>query len=185
MSEAKPAILHGLIASFDSAAAAAHAAEAVRDRGFRRWDVHTPYPVHGMDAAMGLGRSKLPFLVFFGGLTGFLTGTALAFITQTLIYPTIVQGKPANFATAAAFFPPMYELTILFSGFTVLFGLLGLCGLPRWNHPLFEHKDFARVTDDKFFVVIEAQDPLFHREETAEFLETLHPESVSLVEVPR
>ena len=146
--------VYGYLAEFKNASQLYKAAEKVRDAGFKKWDCYTPYPVHGLDDAMGVKRSVLPYFVFFGGLTGFLTAIALAYTTQVGLYPTVVQGKPANIFTTAAFFPVMFELTILFSGFTVLFGLLALIGLPRWNHQIFASKQFKRVTDDKFLSLV-------------------------------
>ena len=130
--------VYGYLARFETARDLYHAAEKTRDKGFSRWDAYTPFPVHGMDAAMGLGRSRLPWFVFFGGTTGFLTAVALQFFTQVYLYPTVVQSKPANLFTIPAFFPVMFELTILFSAFTTLFGLLAMVQLPRFNHPLFD-----------------------------------------------
>lgn len=173
---------YGYLAEFDSPQALAHAAEKVRDAGFTRWDVHTPYPVHGMDDAMGLGRSRLPYFVFFGGVTGLATGFLLAYVTQVLIYPTIVQGKPANIFTTPAFFPVMFELTILFSAFTTLFTLLILCGLPRFNHPVFASRQIHRATDDGLFLAIEARDPLYERDETRAMLEKIGGRNIELVE---
>ncbi len=109
------------LAEFESASALYKAAQKVRDAGFSKWDCYSPYPMHGLDAAMGLKRSILPYFVFFGGLTGLLTAFLLAYVTQVGIYPTVVQGKPANIFTVPAFFPIMFELTVLFSGFTALF----------------------------------------------------------------
>lgn len=163
----------------------AHAAEQVRDSGFRKWDVFAPYPIHGMDAAMGLGRSRLPYVVFFGGLTGFATGFLLAYVTQVIIYPTIVQAKPTNIFTVPAFFPPMFELTILFSAFTTLFTLLAMIGLPRLNHPLFDSKSMARATDDAYLLCIEARDPQFSQEKTRSFLEGLGGKNIELIEEAR
>lgn len=174
--------VYGYLAEFDSPQHLAAAAEQVRDAGFRRWDVYTPYPVHGMDDAMGLGRSKLPFFVFFGGATGLATGFLLAYITQVVIYPTIVQGKPANIFTTPAFFPIMFELTILFSAFTTLITLLILAGLPRLNHPIFSSRQIHRVTDDAFFLAIEARDPQFSQEETRRLLENAGGTNIELVE---
>lgn len=174
--------VYGYLAEFESASQLYKAAEKVRDAGFEKWDCHSPYPIHGLDAAMGVKRSILPYLVFFGGLTGFLTAIALAYITQVEIYPTVVQGKPANAYTIPAFFPIMFELTVLLSGFTTLFGLLGLMGLPRLNHPLFASKQFSRVTDDAFFISIEARDPKFSAEETKKLLSDIGGSSIELVE---
>jgi hypothetical protein len=174
--------VYGYLADFGTPQLLYRAAKKVRAAGFTKWDVHSPYPIHGMDAAMGLGRSKLPWFVFFGGCTGFATAVILAFYTQVFLYPTVVQGKPVNLHTIPAFFPVMFELTILFSAFTTLFGLLGLIRLPRWNHPLFESERFARVTDDGFLISIESQDPQFSQENTRKFLEEIGGQDIELVE---
>ncbi|QJE97413.1 DUF3341 domain-containing protein [Luteolibacter luteus] len=174
--------VYGYLAEFGSASALYKAAEKVRDAGFRKWDCHTPYPVHGLDAAMGMKRSILPWFVFFGGMLGTATGFGLAYITQVEIYPTVVQAKPANIFTVPAFFPIMFELTILFSGFTTLFGLLALMKLPRLNHPLFASRQFHRATDDAFFIAVEARDPKFSPDGTRQFLEDIGGKSIELVE---
>lgn len=174
--------VYGYLAEFENASALYTAAESVRDAGFKKWDCYSSYPIHGLDDAMGLRRSILPYFVFFGGSVGLLTGFSLAFITQVMIYPTVVQSKPANIFTTAAFFPIMFELTILFSGFTVLFCLLGLIGLPRLNHPLFASRQFHRATDDGFFIAIEARDPHFSAEETKALLEEAGGRNIELVE---
>ncbi|MDF1656439.1 MAG: DUF3341 domain-containing protein [Verrucomicrobiales bacterium] len=165
--------LFGYVAEFSTASDLYHAAEKVHEAGFRRWDVHTPYPVHGMDHAMGLGKSWLSAGVLVGGTTGFLFALFLQFFTQVSLYPTVVQGKPTNLFTMPAFFPVTFELTILFSGFTILFGLLAIIALPRWNHPLFNSKLFEKATDDGFLMVIEARDPKFKKEKTLDFLEEI------------
>lgn len=154
----------------------------MRDAGFKRWDVHSPFPIHGMDGAMGLGKSQLSWFVFIGGAAGTLTAFLLQFITQVLIYPTFVQDKPANIATLPAFFPVMFELTILFSAFTALFGSMILNRLPRWNHPLFASGQFTRFSDDAFFICIEARDPKFSKEETRKLLEEVGGANVELIE---
>jgi hypothetical protein len=174
--------VHGYLAEFDGAKSVHHAAEEIRDAGFQRWDVHSPFPIHGMNEAMGLKRSILPWFVFFGGATGTATAFSLAYITQCIIYKTIVQAKPANIFTTPAFFPIMFELTILFSAFTTLFGCFALMGLPRLNHPLFTSKLFRKFSDDGFFISIEARDPKFHQTETKALLEKLGGKNVELVE---
>lgn len=159
-----------------------HAAEKVRDSGFTSWDVHSPFPIHGMDDAMGLGRSILPRFVLVGGATGTLTAFLLEYLTQVVIYPTVVQAKPANIFTIPAFFPVMFELTILFSAFTALFTCLAMMKLPRLNHPLFNSSNFARFSDDRFFICIEARDPKFSPEKTKAFLTELGGQNIELVE---
>lgn len=176
----KPA--YGYVAEFESAAAIYHAAEKVRDAGFKRWDVHSPYPIHGMDAAMGLKKSWLSALVLAGGATGGCTALFMQFFTQVNLYPTVVQGKPTDISTLPAFFPVIFELTILISAFSVLFGLLVILMLPRLNHPLFTSKTFLKFSDDGFIISIEARDPKFSREKTKEMLESLGAKVVELVE---
>ena len=174
--------VYGYIAEFDSARDVYHAAEKVRDEGFERWDVHSPFPIHGMDHAMGLNKSILSWLVFCGGATGFLTAFLLQYVTQVMIYPTFVQDKPASITTLPAFFPVMFELTILFSAFTALFGSLILMKLPRLNHPLFASQQFSRFSDDAFFISVEARDPKFSQEDTKKFLEEIGGTNIELVE---
>lgn len=174
--------VYGYLAEFKSASSLYKAAEQVRDAGFKKWDCYSPYPIHGLDGAMGLKRSILPWFVFCGGITGTATAFLLAYTTQVEIYPTVVQAKPVNIFTIPAFFPVMFELTILFSGFTVLFGLLALMQLPRLNHPLFASKQFNRVTDDGFFIAIEAKDLNFSPEGTKELLSKIGGSNIELVE---
>jgi hypothetical protein len=172
----------GYRAEFESASAVYEAAKKMRDAGYKKWDVHSPFPIHGMDEAMGLGKSILSWLVFFGGATGFFTAVVLAGFTQISLYPTIVQSKPANLNTIPAFFPIMFELTVLFAAFTVLFGILLLNQLPRFNHPLFNSKLFSKFSDDGFFISVEVSDSLYSKEGTPEFLESIGATAVELVE---
>ena len=174
--------VYGYLAEFKSASALCQAAEQVRAAGFRQWDCYSPYPIHGLDGAMGMKRSILPWFVFFGGITGTATAFTLAYVTQVVIYPTVVQAKPANIFTIPAFFPIMFELTVLFSGITTLFGLLALIQLPRLNHPLFASERFQRVTDDGFFIAIEARDPQFSPVQTRDLLAEIGGANIELVE---
>ncbi|MEO6846369.1 MAG: DUF3341 domain-containing protein [Chthoniobacterales bacterium] len=173
--------VHALAAEFDSARSLFHAAEKIRDAGFRHWDVFSPFPIHGMDQAMGLKRSYLSKIVFFGGLTGTTLATMVTFGPSSFIYPLIVMGKPTNLFTIPAFFPIMFELTILLSAFTATFGMLIINGLPRWNHPLFNWDRFKKVSEDGFFMAIEARDPAFSEKRTRELLESLGATNLTLV----
>src|SRR5258708_20435762 len=151
----------GVIAEFPSASTLYQAAEPVRGRGYWFWDVDSPFPIHGMNKAMGLRKSPVGFIIFCGGLTGFLTAASLEFIPSSFLYPLVVHGKPVNFFTVPAFFPIMFELTVLFSAFTAFFGVFVMNRLPRLQHPIFDYEQFRRVTDDAFFLIIEASDPRF------------------------
>jgi len=168
--------LFALGAEFDTAADIYHAAEKVRDSGYTVWDCHSPFPIHGMDKAMGLSKSWLSAFVFVCGLTGFLTGLGLVTITSFGIYPTIVHGKPNTWGDGLLalqfFFPVMYELTILFSAFGAVFGMILINGLPKFHHPVFNWNRFTKATDDKFFIVIESRDPNFSETKTKALLES-------------
>src|SRR5215470_9444813 len=164
---AKP---YGMIAEYMTAASVMHAAEKVRDAGFRNWDVFTPFPVHGMDRAMGLKNSKVGWFAFLGGVTGYTSGMLMIWFMNALDYPIVVGGKPM-FSPFGAF-PPCYELTILLGSFGALFGMLFLNRLPRLHHPLLKHRRFALASHDRFFIVIEATDPKYSVTETRALLQT-------------
>ena len=171
---------YGIIAEFDTPAEAIHAAERVRDAGFRRWDVFSPYPVHGMDRAMGLRNSKVGWFSFIGGVTGYGLGNLMIWYMNAHNYGLVVGGKPM-FSPYAAF-PPSYELTILLGSFGALLGMLFLNRLPRLHHPLLKHKRFALATHDKFFIVIETSDPIYSDLETRKLLEEAGSKRTEMVE---
>lgn len=173
--------IYAMGAEFTSARDLYHAAEHVRDAGYKRWDVYSPFPIHGMDEAMGLKRSFLAMLVFCGGLAGFCISIALTFIPSTFLYPLVVGGKPTNQFTIPAFFPIMFELTILLSAFTAVFGMLIINGLPRWNHPLFNWNRFKKATEDKFYLCIESRDPQFSERTTRDLLTHLGGVEITVV----
>ncbi|HEY1170618.1 MAG TPA: DUF3341 domain-containing protein [Verrucomicrobiae bacterium] len=177
MSASKP---YGLLAEFDKPADVMHAAELVRDAGYKVWDVHTPYPIHGMDDAMGLKNSKVGWFSFIGGITGYTSGMLLIWWTNAVDYKIMIGGKPM-FSPFGAF-PPSYELTILFGAFGALFGMLFLNRLPRLHHPLLKHDRFKLATHDKYFIVIETADPKYSPKETRELLEKAGSTRIELVE---
>lgn len=178
-SESKPALY---LAEYDSAAAVLHAAEKVRDAGYEKWDVHTPFPIHGMDKAMGLKDSILGLIVFPVGVTGTLAAFTMMHWMNGIDYPLNIGGKPAGApGTLPSMIPIMFELTVLFSCFAIVFGMLGLNKLPRHNHPVFNSDRFAKATDDRFFVSIEVEDPKWNLEKTKKLLEATHPTNIELV----
>jgi hypothetical protein len=176
----RPESLYGLLAEFEGPEALLFAAEHVRDAGYRRWDVHTPFPVHGMDAAMGLRPTILPWLVFGAGATGCLGALLLQWWTNAVNYPFLISGKP--FFGLPAAIPVAFELTILLASLAAFFGMLGLNRLPEWYHSLFKSKRFHRVTTDGFFLSVEASDAAFDRKGTAELLGSLGAVHVEEVE---
>ena len=144
---------YALIAEFETAADIMHAAVCVRDAGFRRWDVHTPFPVHGMDEAMGLKNSPVGWFTFFGGMTGFTAGMSMIWWMNKWDYPVVVGGKPL-FSPMFAF-PVSYEMTILLASFGTLFGMLFLNRLPKLYNPLLKSRAFARASRQFGSLVLE------------------------------
>jgi len=163
--------LYGLLAEFESPALLMQAVEQVRDAKFEKWDVHTPFPVHGMDDAMGIRGTQLPFIVLGGGLFGLALATLMQWWMNAIDYPFVISGKPL-FGLPANI-PIMFELTVLFSAFAAFFGMWTLNNMPRLYHPLFTSARFRRATQDRFFIVIEARDPAFDLQGTKDFLASL------------
>jgi hypothetical protein len=170
----------GILAEYDTPADAMRAATRVRDAGYRRWDVFTPFPVHGMDNAMGLKNSKVGWFSFLGGATGYTVGMLMIWWMNAYDYPLIVGGKPM-FSPHGAF-PPSYELTILLGAFGALGGMLFLNRLPRLHNPLLKHERFKLASHDKFFVVIEIADPKYSETETRKLLESAGSARIEMVE---
>jgi hypothetical protein len=175
--EKKPVLL---LAEFDSTAKIFHAAEKVRDAGFTRWDVHTPFPIHGMDGAMGLPDSRLGWIVAVMAITGFASALGMIYYMNVVDYPIIIGGKPAWSIPSVA--PVAFELTILFSAFGAVFGMFGLNKIPRHHHPVFFSERFERASDDRFFVSIEVDDPKYDEKKTRKLLEEAHATHIEVVE---
>ena len=172
-------VIAGLMGEFTDVDSVLNAAAHMRDAGFQRWDVHTPFPVHGMDHAMGIRPTILPWLCLGAGLTGLASGLALQWYANVAAYPFLVSGKPL--ISLPAWIPVTFEMTILFSALTAVFGMLGLNRLPMLYNPLFKNRRFRRVTNDRFFVVIDASDPNFDREKTEQMLVELGASAVEWV----
>lgn len=172
----RPALL---LAEFETPGAVLHAAEKLRDAGYTHFDSHSPFPIHGMDAAMGLKDSKLGLIVFPMALTG----TTLAFLMMWWMngvdYPLVIGGKPPYSLPSQV--PIMFELTILFSAFGTVFGMFGLNKLPRHHHPIFNSDRFRAFSDDKFFLSVESTDPKWNDTKTRELLDSCHPVNVEVV----
>ena len=171
---------YGLVAAFDTTPDFYHACEQVRDAGFSQWDALTSFPVHGLDAAMGIRRSKVPRFSLVGGITGFCTGMTLIWWTGAYEYPLIVGGKP-YFSPMFAF-PISYELTILFTAFATIFGMFFLNKLPMHYHPVMKAPQFVRAMDDRFYIVIEANDPKFNPAQTRSLLEQIGGKDIAEIE---
>jgi len=171
---------YGLIAEFETPAAILEAAEKVRDAGYHRWDVFSPFPIHGIDKVMGLKNSLVGwFALAFGG-GAFVTTMGLIWFCNAFDYPLIVGGKPM-FSPPMSFVPS-YILMILGGAVGAFVGMVALNQLPRWHNPLFGKKRFEMVSRDKFFLVIGASDPKFSEMETPKLLEQAGGTHIELVE---
>ena len=160
--------LWGLLAQYENPQKIYTACERVRDAGYTRWDSCVPFPVHGLDKAMGLKPTVLPWIVLSMGLAAFVFGIGFQMWAMAYAYPFIVGGKPLF--SIPAFVPVWYETTVLTSCLTAFFFNWILSGLPRMHHPAFASKAFGRATDDKFFILIEAGDASFDLQKTAALL---------------
>ena len=169
-----------MLAEFESADLMMEAAVKVRDRGFKLWDCHTPYPVHGLDGAMGIRQTILPWFVLGGGMTGFLGGVLMQAWMNAIDYPFLISGKP--FWSIPASIPVAFELTILLSAFASFFGMLALNGLPRFYRPHFRSDRFRRATSDRFFISIDSRDRQFDIESNGSFLHEIGASAVEVIE---
>ena len=171
--------IFGLLAEFETPAGLYQACEKVRDAGYKRWDAHSPFPVHGLDHAMGLGRSRLPYVTLVFGLIGAVTGFVLQLWANGIAYPIMISGKPLF--NWQPYMPITFELGVLFAAISTVVGMLAFNQLPMHFHPLFGSKTFERVTDDGFFISIESWDPKFNSIETERFLKENGAKRVELV----
>ena len=151
----------------------------MRDAGFDRWDAHTPFPIHGLDKAMGLKRSMVSAFVLVLGLSGATLGMLLQWWTAAVDYPMVISGKPMF--SWPAFIPITFECGVLGGATGAVLGMLIMAGLPQHHHPLFNSERFTRVTDDAFFISIEAADPKFDSEATRSLLQDIGATHVELV----
>ena len=171
--------IYGLLAEFDNPTGLVAAARAAREQGYRNLDAYSPFPIEELTDTLHLHRNKLPLIVLCGGILGGLTGFFLQYYVTVFDFPINVGGRPLN--SWPSYIIITFELTILFGAISAVLGLLGLCGLPMPYHPVFNVPRFAFASRNRFFLCIEARDPLFDRDKTSAFLETLEPREVSEV----
>lgn len=172
--------VYGVMAEFANPADLAHAAEKVRDAGYSKWDVYSPFPVHGMEESMGMKTTKLPILVACMGITGACVGFLFQYYVRHVEYPIIHQGKPSD--AWQVLIPVTFEIGVLFTAFTALIGMFAFNALPRWNHPLLRKERFLGVSDDKFIIAIEAADEKFEPQNVKAMFEHAGAVAVELVE---
>jgi mono/diheme cytochrome c family protein len=171
----------GWIAEYGDEHQLLEAARKVRESGYTKIDAFTPYPVHGIDEALGVGPTKLPFIALVCGLTGTCLALAMEIWTNAIDYPYIISGKPL--LSIPAYIPVTFELTILLAAFSTFLGMLALNGLPRFSNPVFTSPRFRAVTDDKYFLYVDARDRYYNSQAVQELLQQTAPQSLeSLVE---
>jgi hypothetical protein len=164
--------IYGYAAEFEDPTKLLEAARRAREVGYRQIEAYSPYFIRELDEIIPM-RNPLPLIVFLAGITGTVTAWALQTGIAVWDYPINVGGRPLY--SWPAFVPIMFELTVLFAGGAAFFGTWWLCGLPCVHHPVFNVGQFARVTDDRFFLCIESRDTKFYPEDTYEFLANLKP----------
>ena len=172
--------LYGLLAEFSDPGMLLRAAEEVHKAGYKHFDTHSPFPIHGMDRSMGLGNSKVGYITIIGGATGLALATWLQWWTSAVDYPINISGKP--FFAFEPSIPIMFELTVLFAALAAVAGMLALNGLPRPYNPLFYSRRFFRVTDDAFFLHIAASDKEFDLKQTEALLRKVGALGVETIE---
>jgi hypothetical protein len=171
---------YGILAEFDSPAAILSAAEKIRDAGYQRWDVFTPFPIHGMDKVMGLKNSLVGWVSLFMGGGAFMSVVGLIWFSNAFDYPLIVGGKPMF--SVPMTFVPSYIMMIMGAAVGALIGMLAFNELPRLHHPLFNSKRFELVSRDKFFLLIGALDEKFSETETRKLLESIGGAHIEIIE---
>ena len=171
--------IYGVMAEFDSPSALVSAARAARAKGYRKLDAYSPFPIEELTEALHLHRNKLPLIVLAGGVIGGLTGFFLQYWIAVVYFPINIAGRPLN--SWPSFIIITFELTILFASLSAVLGMMALCGLPMPYHPVFNVPRFSAASRNRFFLCIEAADPLFDRAQTSQFLGSLEPREVSEV----
>ncbi len=171
--------VYGVMAEFDNPTELVSATRAAYQQGFRKLDAYSPFPIEELSEVLHLHRNKLPLIVLIGGILGGLTGYLMQYYITVIYFPINIAGRPLH--SWPSYIIITFELTILFASISAVLGLLALCGLPMPYHPVFNVPRFSAASRDRFFLCIEATDPLFDLEKTSGFLETLEPKEVSEV----
>jgi hypothetical protein len=174
-------VIYGVVGEFERPEALVRAgAHMHHKRGFTKLDAHSPFPIHGIDDAIGVPPSKLGYIVFLCGIFGFASAVLMIWYTSAVDYPLVIGGKPL-FAWEFSV-PVLFELTVLLASFGAVVGMLFLNGLPRFYHPVLNFSRFAGATDDRFLLVVEAADPRFDVKEVQQLLTELGASRVEVIE---
>ena len=174
--------IYGMIAEFSDPADLLHAAEKVRDAGYKRWDCHSPFPVHGMDDAMGLGRSPVGFIVGTAALLAFAFVVGSLYWITAVDYKWVISGKP--YFSYQAYVPVIFAVCVLTSAIVATITMIVLDRMPQWFHPLFESHNFTRFCDNGFFISIAAVDQKYDESATRNLLSEIGGKNIEIIDVP-
>jgi hypothetical protein len=169
------------MAEFQTPGELVAAARRVQEAGYKKFDAYSPMPIHEMDDAMDLHDNRVSLFTLIGACLGGIGGFSLASWVQAVALPLNIGGRPL--ISVPMFIPVTFECTILAGGLTAAISMLLLNGLPMPYHPVFNVDRFSGASRSKFFLCIESDDPMFDRDHTVGFLESLNPEEIA--EVPR
>jgi hypothetical protein len=171
--------LYGIMAEFNSPGELVAAARAAREGGYRKLDAYSPFPIEDLNGVLHLHKNRLPLIVLLGGLAGGIIGYLLQYYVTVWDYPINIGGRPLH--SWPSYIVITFEMTILFAAISAVLGFLALCGLPMPYHPVFNVPRFAMASRSRFFLCIESDDPMFDRERTSAFLQSLEPREVTEV----
>jgi hypothetical protein len=175
----KAADVYGVMAEFDTPGDLVRATNAAVAKGYKKLDAYSPFPIEELSDALHLHRNKLPLIVLGGGIAGGMLGYLLQYFITVIYYPINIAGRPLH--SWPSYIIITFELTILLASLSAVGGLFALCGFPMPYHPVFNAPRFALASNDRFFLCIESTDPLFDRNQTSAFLQSLDPKEVSEV----
>jgi hypothetical protein len=171
--------VYAAMGTFDTPEALVEAGKKIYAMGYRKLDAMSPFPVHGIDDAIGIPRSILGWIVVTFAMIGLLTAQGLMYYVGVINYPLVIGGKPLFDFTFSI--PVTFELTVLLAGISATVGIFALNGLPQLYHPSMKYKQYHRASDDRFLLVIEADDPKFNADKTAADLKSLGAQEVEVV----
>ena len=171
--------IYGLMAEFDNPSALVAAARTAREKGYRKLDAYSPFPIEELSEALHLHKNKLPLIVLCGGILGGSLGYLLQYYVTVIYFPINIAGRPLH--SWPAYIIITFEMTILLAAISAVLGLFALCGLPMPYHPTFNVPRFALASRNRFFLCIESSDPMFDHDGTCQFLESLEAREVSEV----
>jgi hypothetical protein len=171
--------IYGIMAEYLTPEAVLAAARHVQGRGYRHMDAYSPFPVDGLAEAVNFRRNQIPLVVLIGGLVGGFGGFFMQWYSATIHYPYDVGGRPYN--SWPMFIPITFELAVLIAALSAVLGMLGLNGLPRPHHPVFNVPEFELASRSRFFLCLQSKDPMFDVEATRGLLEETNPKEISVV----